>query len=275
VLTWGESVHGATGHGDCERRNVPTLVSGLDHCQAVQLVMGHEFSGLLTTDDRLYVWGNGSDGQLGNGYYVEALNPVLAKSPGDDVHWVSIACGERHMMGVTGDGAPRYDPNENTFARDRHAKESALPSHFKEDAVRSQLQEVMGGLSQLSALGGGGSGGSGGSGGGGSGGGAAPPPQAVAPRSQAPPSQAPPSQAPPPQAPPPQAPPPSSNLPTHWCYQDATGAVQGPFETSMMKAWYENDMIFTNLQVRDASASETTPFVELGKLYPDKTTSFQ
>ena len=70
----------------------------------VQLSMGHEFSACLTTDDRLYMWGKGNNGQLGNGYYVDSLEPALAKTPGNnpDIHWVSISCGEDHCVGITG-----------------------------------------------------------------------------------------------------------------------------------------------------------------------------
>ena len=65
--------------------------------------------------------------------------------------------------------------------------------------------------------------------------------------------------APPPPAPPPSSPTPSApepdpvvteeepTVPTHWSYQDAEGNVQGPFESSMMHAWYTNDMIHWNL----------------------------
>ena len=258
VMTWGEGVHGALGHGKEERSDVPLVVEALEHCHAVQLSMGHEFSALLTTDDRLYVWGKGENGQLGNGYYVDALAPALAKSPGDDIHWVSISCGENHMMGVTGQGAPRFDPDENTFVRERHAKESALPSHYEEDVVKNQLQNMLGGLGNLAitestesteSTGG-------------SGGGAAPT------LVQSP------HVAPPPAASPPAAPTPSAK-PTHWSYQDQSGAVQGPFDTAMMKAWYEAEMIHSNLQVRDANGPSDAPFVELGTLYPDRATSFQ
>ena len=68
---------------------------------------------------------------------------MLAKTPGDDVHWVSISCGEDHCVGIAADGAARFDPNENTFVRERHAKESALPSHHEEDAMAKQLQAMM------------------------------------------------------------------------------------------------------------------------------------
>ena len=50
-------MHGALGHNNEERSEYPMRVEALEHCHAVQLSMGHEFSALLTTDDRLYVWG--------------------------------------------------------------------------------------------------------------------------------------------------------------------------------------------------------------------------
>ena len=52
VLTWGEGVHGALGHSNEERCELPTIVEALDHCCAIQLSMGHEFSALLTTDGK-------------------------------------------------------------------------------------------------------------------------------------------------------------------------------------------------------------------------------
>ena len=234
----------------------------------VQLSMGHEFSACLTTDDRLYMWGKGNNGQLGNGYYVDSLEPALAKTPGNnpDIHWVSISCGEDHCVGITGDGPPQFDPNENTFVRERHAKDTALPTHHAEDLMTASLKTVLEGFT-VDSLGGGGGGG-----GGETKSVEAAPSPATAPTPAVTPSTAPPLVAPPPAAPPPAAPP---SIPTHWSYQDATGAVQGPFETSMMKAWYENEMIHWNLMVRDASLSADEPFVQLGTLYPDKTKSFQ
>ena len=260
VYTWGEGIHGALGHGNENRVELPTRVEALEHCHAIQLSMGHEFSALLTTDDRLYLWGQGNNGQLGNGYYVNSLEPVLAKTPGDnkDIHWVSISCGEEHCVGVTADGAPRFDPDENTFVRKQHAKETALPEHHEEILVSQQLQDVLSSLGTATL-----------SGGGGSGGGSQPP---HATTSNSAPSLAvqPPTVA---------APPPASartpSIPTHWVYQDAAGNVQGPFETSMMKAWYENDQIYWNLMIRDASLPNNAPFTQLGQLYPDKTNSFQ
>ena len=293
VFTWGENVHGALGHGDEDRRSTPTRVAGLPPMvEGMELALGSEFSAVLTNDDRLYVWGKGDNGQLGNGYYVDALSPCLAQNPADDVHFVSICCGQDHMLGVTGKGEPLYDPEEDTMVRQDHAKATAIPAAQHVDA-NEHLMAVLGGLGKMSAA-----------------------VEAVAP--------------PPP--PPPAAPEeeeeeeeaeeqkeeqeqeqeqewmalvdpgtgrtywanhkekrttwtdphakPAAGAATaapagevSWVNKDANGDQHGPFESSKMKAWYQANMIHWNLQIKRSDDAHGE-FKQLNEVFPDKATAF-
>ena len=139
-------------------------------------------------------------------------------------------------------GPPRYDPDENTFVRERHQKESALPGDNTNDGVdvvQASLAAVMTaarrttGFSNISNVA---------------------DTNEIKEADADAGSIAPPPPAPPPAAPTPSVPEPDPvvteeepTVPTHWSYQDAEGNVQGPFESSMMHAWYTNDMIHWNL----------------------------
>ena len=77
VYTWGENLYGALGHGnEGDRLDAPHEVEALTvighDVSLAMLSRGMEFSAVLTKGaDRLYAWGKGTEGQLGNGSYVD------------------------------------------------------------------------------------------------------------------------------------------------------------------------------------------------------------
>jgi alpha-tubulin suppressor-like RCC1 family protein len=158
VYTWGENAHGALGHGYSEGRldapqEVEALVAIGSAVSLAKISMGKEFTAVLTMgDDRVYVWGKGTEGQLGNGSYVDSALPVLVQRPSKkgsgkmSVHFVSICCGKSHMTGLTSEGPPRYDPEEDTRAE-------ALPQSMSTAAVSKQMSRILQGVGKHVATG--------------------------------------------------------------------------------------------------------------------------
>ena len=107
VFTWGNNEYGQLGHNDWERQRAPRQVKpvwfgGQDE-KVVFVAAGGTHTLAVTEAGRLYTWGNGLDGRLGHGDTGHRLVPTLIK--GFDVKVVMAACGDRHTLVLTEDGA--------------------------------------------------------------------------------------------------------------------------------------------------------------------------
>lgn len=69
VWAWGENTYGALGRSPEElpRSLEPVEVEKLPDVPFLEVAAGEEWSAALTTDGRVYAWGWGASGQLGNG----------------------------------------------------------------------------------------------------------------------------------------------------------------------------------------------------------------
>ena len=111
VLTWGVGDGGRLGHGDAERRNMPTIVQRLAgeavakvvcsvwHTAAIVVVPPYTKGGLL------YTWGTGMHGQLGHGTTKTVLEPTAVMDLYDmSVAVVDVSLGMYHNALITADG---------------------------------------------------------------------------------------------------------------------------------------------------------------------------
>ncbi|KAL1022084.1 hypothetical protein UPYG_G00021990, partial [Umbra pygmaea] len=102
VYSAGGNSEGQLGLGDCEERTTFQLVDFFSsHGPIKMLAAGSNTSAALTASGRLFMWGDNTEGQIGQGKEMNALTPQEV-SVGRPVAWVS--CGYYHSAFVTVDG---------------------------------------------------------------------------------------------------------------------------------------------------------------------------
>jgi alpha-tubulin suppressor-like RCC1 family protein len=101
-LCWGEDVEGRLGNGTLESTNTPTEISG--GFSWIELSAGHFHTcGIEAGTGDAYCWGQGTEGQLGDGGIDNMEAPALVAN---DINWMTISAGRFHTCGIstTGDG---------------------------------------------------------------------------------------------------------------------------------------------------------------------------
>jgi alpha-tubulin suppressor-like RCC1 family protein len=100
---WGEGATGALGNGRAgsedlptDRRNKPTLVT--DRLRFLQVAAGHSHTCGITTANKVYCWGDNSEGQLGDGTIKRRLSPKLVHG---GRRFLSVSVGVGHSCAVT------------------------------------------------------------------------------------------------------------------------------------------------------------------------------
>ncbi|EKX53509.1 hypothetical protein GUITHDRAFT_64398, partial [Guillardia theta CCMP2712] len=104
IYSWGIGLNGRLGHGNIQDSSAPKmLASTKKNCTAVQIACGAAHSAYLTQDGKLYSWGRGLNGELGNGERHDQWTPNLVLRLRDLV--VSyVACGTNTTFACTGGG---------------------------------------------------------------------------------------------------------------------------------------------------------------------------
>jgi alpha-tubulin suppressor-like RCC1 family protein len=105
VYMWGDG--GALGSGDNDDAIVPTLIdqNRFNGACIVQISCGIFHSGAVTSDGKLYMWGDGDFGRLGDGNtrrHIEQYPILIDRFNGARV--VEISCGANHTGAITSDG---------------------------------------------------------------------------------------------------------------------------------------------------------------------------
>jgi len=79
VYTHGGGEHGQLGHGDKVNKLKPTLVQALEGMFVSQITCGWSHSVALTSDGKVWTWGNGDHGKLGLGNGRKYSTPQLVE----------------------------------------------------------------------------------------------------------------------------------------------------------------------------------------------------
>jgi alpha-tubulin suppressor-like RCC1 family protein len=104
LWTWGDDIYGELGNGTTVSRSSPgTTAAGGTNWKLVSC--GYAHVAAIKTDGTLWLWGDGSWGQLGNngsGSGNRISSPVTTSAGG--TNWRQIACGYRHTAAIKTDG---------------------------------------------------------------------------------------------------------------------------------------------------------------------------
>jgi uncharacterized repeat protein (TIGR02543 family) len=109
VYAWGFNGFGHLGDGTTTERTRPTLItfSGLQAGETIHTVnAGSSHSLAVTSNGRVYAWGNNNNGQLGDETRTERTRPTLITfsglQAGETIHTVNA--GSSHSLAVTSNG---------------------------------------------------------------------------------------------------------------------------------------------------------------------------
>eukprot|EP00475_Leptophrys_vorax_P020823 TRINITY_DN2857_c0_g1_i1.p1 TRINITY_DN2857_c0_g1~~TRINITY_DN2857_c0_g1_i1.p1 ORF type:complete len:229 (-),score=55.92 TRINITY_DN2857_c0_g1_i1:11-697(-) len=109
VFSWGLGLYGALGQGDNVPKHIPRAIETLESVTIVDICCGVWHSAVVSDIGDVYTFGLNHHGQLGIGSSTSIAGvPRLvefSEDGGDDVVVKQIACGSRHTVAVTEDGA--------------------------------------------------------------------------------------------------------------------------------------------------------------------------
>ena len=104
VKCWGYNANGQLGVGNVTLQRAPVDASGLTS-GVTAIDAGNQTTCALTSSGGMKCWGNGSEGQLGNGATTDSYVPVDVSSMTSGVK--SISAGGRHTCAITNDNSAK------------------------------------------------------------------------------------------------------------------------------------------------------------------------
>ncbi|KAL3660948.1 hypothetical protein V7S43_013963 [Phytophthora oleae] len=103
VYSWGVGDDGRLGHADHESRLIPTLIASLKDTPVTTVACGGSHSGAVAASGDVFMWGNGSLGQLGLGKTRSRSAPTRVRVL-QDARVTHLSFGEWHSMALCRDG---------------------------------------------------------------------------------------------------------------------------------------------------------------------------
>jgi alpha-tubulin suppressor-like RCC1 family protein len=134
ILAWGDNADGQLGNGSTTSTSTPVRVKLGKHTKVIAVRAGCDFSLALTSKGSVLAWGQGKEGQLGNGSRHAHTRPVLVKLP-KGVKITAITAGSQYALALSrtgrlyawGSNGTGELGNGKTADRDRPVK-TRLPS---------------------------------------------------------------------------------------------------------------------------------------------------
>jgi alpha-tubulin suppressor-like RCC1 family protein len=101
LWAWGLNNHYQLGDGTCMDRYQPVLIGSVDDDWMYVSNRG-DHTAALKSDGHLFMWGTGSNGQLGTGNPVAEI--TVPTQIGGDI-WIQVEVGRMHTAGIKSDGS--------------------------------------------------------------------------------------------------------------------------------------------------------------------------
>ena len=106
VSCWGDGANGQLGNGGTSVKSTPTLTSSLGTGRsAVALSSGQYHTCAILDNGSVSCWGDGANGQLGNGGTSNQNTPTLTSSLGTGRTAIALSSGESHTCAILDNGS--------------------------------------------------------------------------------------------------------------------------------------------------------------------------